>query len=312
MPSWARVKARTSAVTARSHGSSSTARAAVSALRRWPRDRARYRSVAVALTAKRWARSGGRPLARPWANVRNASARASSPASSRIPASASASSACRATTSAGIRSTRSRSAAPSPRARRLSQCRPSTSAASSQSSPSSAWRRAGSTSSRSPYQRPARAWSSGRSRGMRCLSSTRNSSRRSGWYANHRPWSSSGVTSTPSAHELLEAGLTAVGLGDRVGERAVQLLHDRGAEQEVERLGRLTGDHLAHQVVAHGAIVAGEASDEAAGVGVVVKRQRREPETRRPALGALPEQLQVVVAYGQVQCAEQLPGLARR
>ena len=113
------------------------------------------------------------------------------------------------------------------------------------------------------------------------------------------------------AHELLEAGLTAVGLGDRVGERAVQLLHDRGAEQEVERLGRLTGDHLTHQVVAHSAIVAGEASDEAAGVGVVVKRQRREPETRHPALRALPEQLQVGVANGQVQGTKELPGLAR-
>ena len=59
-----------------------------------------------------------------------------------FPASASASSACRATTWAGIRSTTSSSAAPSPRARRLSQWRPSTSAASSQSSPSIAWRRA--------------------------------------------------------------------------------------------------------------------------------------------------------------------------
>ena len=46
-------------------------------------------------------------------------------------------------------------------------------------------------------------------------------------------WGHEGAT----AHELLEARLTAAGPRERIGQGAVHLFHKRGAEQEVEHLG---------------------------------------------------------------------------
>ena len=110
------------------------------------------------------------------------------------------------------------------------------------------------------------------------------------------------------SHEVLEPALPAFRRCERVGQRSVQVVDDRGAHQEVEHVGRLPGHHLRHQVVAHGAIVAGETPDEGAGVRMVAQRQRGEPEAGHPALGPLPEKAQI--AYAQVKSAEELLGLA--
>ena len=92
-----------------------------------------------------------------------------------------------------------------------------------------------------------------------------------------------------SPHKLLEPALPAFRRRQRVGQRSVHVIDDRGTEQEVEHVGRLPLHDLGHQVIADGAIVAGEALDEGTGVRVVAQRQRGEPEARHPALGPLPE-----------------------
>ena len=57
--------------------------------------------------------------------------------------------------------------------------------------------------------------------------------------------------------------------------------------------GALALDHLRHQVVAHRAVVAGEARDEPVGVGAALERQLCQAQATHPALGAAPEQLEV-------------------
>ena len=94
--------------------------------------------------------------------------------------------------------------------------------------------------------------------------------------------------------ELAQRVLAGRSTGERAGELAVQAIDDRRSEEKGQRLLLVAADHLGHQVVADGAVVAGEARDEGARVGVVVERQLREPEPRGPALGALPERFDVV------------------
>ncbi len=93
----------------------------------------------------------------------------------------------------------------------------------------------------------------------------------------------------PGAVEVGEHAPAVVVLGQRVGELAADLLGDARAQQEAARLGRLQREDLAAQVVGDRVVVAGELGEEGLGVVLALERERREPQPRGPALGALDE-----------------------
>ena len=74
--------------------------------------------------------------------------------------------------------------------------------------------------------------------------------------------------------------------GDGLGERAAEVVGDRRAQQEPPLLGREQLEHLGGQEVADHAIVPGEVGDERLRVLAALQAQRRQAQTRRPALGA--------------------------
>ncbi len=110
----------------------------------------------------------------------------------------------------------------------------------------------------------------------------------------------------------LEAGEDPLGVAaarQRVGEVAGHPVDDRDPQQEVAQVGRLLGQHLGEQVVRDGGVVAGEVGDELLRLRVRAQGQRREPQPRRPALGALPELLDQRALELDARGAEQVPGL---
>ena len=91
------------------------------------------------------------------------------------------------------------------------------------------------------------------------------------------------------AQECSPAGTPA-----RAREFAVEPVDDRGAQQELQRLLVVAADDLGHQVVADRAVVTRKGCDEPARVGMIPKRELREPEPGGPALRARPERLDVI------------------
>ena len=87
-----------------------------------------------------------------------------------------------------------------------------------------------------------------------------------------------------------------VAAGERVRELTADAVDEAGAQQELAHLGGLEREHLLGEVVADRAVVAGELRQEALRVGRVERRHRRQPQGRRPALGARDEPLDLRAA----------------
>ncbi len=109
--------------------------------------------------------------------------------------------------------------------------------------------------------------------------------------------------------QLGQHRLAVVAAGERVRQLAVEPVQDRGAQQHRPDRRRLARQHLAGQVVGDAALVAGEFGDEAAGVGVIAERQRRQPQAGRPPLGVGTQQGHVARPQVQALAAQQLCGL---
>ncbi len=86
--------------------------------------------------------------------------------------------------------------------------------------------------------------------------------------------------------QVLEHVLAARVAGHGLAQRSAHPVEDRGLEQEVTHLRRLTVEHLFGQVVHDVAVVAGEGGDERRGVCAPPQGQRRELQGGDPALGA--------------------------
>ena len=173
---------------------------------------------------------------------------------------------------------------PSRAPRTTSHCAPTISAASCQSEAATACRTA---STRLPMSREPGARRSCAAPGARPgadAAAPRGAPRRTAGGSGTRCRSS---RAPPRNHRLVRAAqrvLAGSNAGERACELAVQPIDDRRTEQELQRLLVVAADHLGHQVVADRAVVAGEACDECARVGMVPERELREPEPRGPAL----------------------------
>ena len=98
-----------------------------------------------------------------------------------------------------------------------------------------------------------------------------------------------GVERDDERVRLLEREQDPLGAGapeQGVGQRTVDPLEDRRAQQQPPHLFGLALEHLGQQVVGDGSLAAGELGDEPLGVGMAGERQRGQPQPRRPALGA--------------------------
>ncbi len=87
--------------------------------------------------------------------------------------------------------------------------------------------------------------------------------------------------------ELLQDPLGPRGPGEEVGQGTADAVHDRRPQQQVANLGRLALEHLGQEVRRHGPFAAGELADEALAVRMGRERDRRQPESGRPAFRVL-------------------------
>ena len=92
--------------------------------------------------------------------------------------------------------------------------------------------------------------------------------------------------------ELLQQPLPARPSGEQVGQFAVHPVEHRGPQQQPPDLLRLPVEHLGQQVLRHRPLAAGKLGREPVRVRKPGQRQRRQPQPRRPALGALIQQLE--------------------
>ena len=97
---------------------------------------------------------------------------------------------------------------------------------------------------------------------------------------------SSAVTKAFWVFEPLEDRLGSGAAGERIGQRAADALEDRRAQEQVAHLWRLALQHLGEEIARHGPLAARELGHEALGVRVRGQRDRRQPQTGRPSLGA--------------------------
>ena len=114
---------------------------------------------------------------------------------------------------------------------------------------------------------------------------------------------------------MLEAGehsLTVGAAGQRIGELTAHRVDDRRAQEEVAQVGRLAGQHLAEQVVAHRGIGAREVLDESLWLGMGADRHGRQAQPRRPAFGAPPQRRDLGGCDRHVEGLEQRGGLVGR
>ena len=81
---------------------------------------------------------------------------------------------------------------------------------------------------------------------------------------------------------------------DRVAQLRSEAPQHRGLHQEVTRLRRERGQNLGGQIVADMPSATGERPNTLVGVVEVAKPQRRQVQTRGPALGPLDEQIDAV------------------
>jgi hypothetical protein len=89
------------------------------------------------------------------------------------------------------------------------------------------------------------------------------------------------------AFELVQDPLRPRAAGQRVGQWAADALEHRRAQQQVAHLGGLPLEHLGHEIAGDRALGAAELAHERFRIGMPGERARRQPQPRRPALGAL-------------------------
>ena len=89
--------------------------------------------------------------------------------------------------------------------------------------------------------------------------------------------------------ERLQLLLAVGAAGDRVAQRAGQVVEDRGVEQERPDVLGLAVEHLVDEVVEDEAVAAGERLDEPVRVTRARRGEGRELQPGRPALGPLLE-----------------------
>ncbi len=110
------------------------------------------------------------------------------------------------------------------------------------------------------------------------------------------------------ADQLLQGELAVGPVHQEVGQVPVDLLGDAGLEQEVPILRGQPLDHLTDQVVGHRPLIPRETGDATVDVGRV-QGHRRQPQTRRPALGARPQHPELLLLQMNALQVEELGGL---
>ena len=80
--------------------------------------------------------------------------------------------------------------------------------------------------------------------------------------------------------------------GQLTGDAGVDPVQDAGLQQQVPDVGRLVVERLRHQVTGDGAVLGGEFLDELPGVRVLAERDRRQAQSRGPALIQLRQEFQ--------------------
>ena len=112
--------------------------------------------------------------------------------------------------------------------------------------------------------------------------------------------------------QLVQDALRAGGADEDVGERAVHLLEDRGAEEQAAHVVGLPLQHLGQQVLGHGPLAAGELGDEPLGLRMPGEREGGQAQPGRPALGPGVEQRDTLVRQRDARRREELPRLVER
>ena len=112
--------------------------------------------------------------------------------------------------------------------------------------------------------------------------------------------------------ELLQHSLGSRAAGQEVGQRAADALQHGRTQQEIADLGRLALEHLGQQVPRDRALAAGELAHEPLGIGMLGERDRRQPQTRRPALGTVVQQRQIRIRERDPGPLQQLARLFAR
>jgi hypothetical protein len=90
--------------------------------------------------------------------------------------------------------------------------------------------------------------------------------------------------------QFLQNPLPARRAGQQVGERAVDPLEHRGAQQQPPDFLGLVLENLGQQVLGHSALGTGELGGEPLRIGMPGQQQRGQPQPRRPPFGPLVQQ----------------------
>jgi hypothetical protein len=110
--------------------------------------------------------------------------------------------------------------------------------------------------------------------------------------------------------QLEQDSLRVAPLREQVGKLAVHAGNDRSSQQHPLDLDRLVFQHLGEEVLADGAVAAGELVHEAVGIGVCGERDRRQAHPGRPTFGARPKRRCVLVREGDAGRAQHFTRLA--
>ena len=108
--------------------------------------------------------------------------------------------------------------------------------------------------------------------------------------------------------EPLEDRLGPRATGELVGQRPADALNDRRTQEQVAHLRRLTLQHLREEVARHCPLASGELGYKALRVGVGCQRDRRQPQTGRPSLGAFVQRGHGLIGQSDPAGAEKRAG----
>lgn len=122
-----------------------------------------------------------------------------------------------------------------------------------------------------------------------------------------------GIKRDDKGVRVLEVEQDAFGTGaarQQVRELTIDAIEQRGAQQQLLDVARLTFQHFGDQVLGDRAVTARKLRNKALGVAVTSERDRREPESGSPALRSLAQQRDSGFGQRDPRGVEQLAGLA--
>ena len=94
----------------------------------------------------------------------------------------------------------------------------------------------------------------------------------------------------------------------RGADRHGQMAQHAGAQQELAHFGRLMCEHILGKVFGQCLIVAGEALGQCHGIRLVLQRERRQPQTGRPAFAAVVQRDHGVLGHMRQAVAQKAAG----